>query len=268
MFHPVGHQITVNRSQVFEDGFRTLHRLGGKLKGAIKVSYINSQGLAEAGIDGGGLFKDFMMNLCKDAFDPQRGLFKATDDGKLYPNPASHLAADAHLEYFEFLGMVLGKAVYDGILVELPLARFFVSKLKGRSSGLKDLESLDAELYQNLLFLKQYEGSVEDLSLFFSLDTDQYGEAKETELIPGGKDVPVTNENVLRYIHLVAHHRLNLQIRPQSYAFLRGFQTLVDSAWTSMFNEDELQELIAAKGTDHVISEKDIEGIVQRMGSG
>ena len=247
MFHPVGHQITVNRSQVFEDGFRTLHRLGGKLKGAIKVSYINSQGLAEAGIDGGGLFKDFMMNLCKDAFDPQRGLFKATDDGKLYPNPASHLAADAHLEYFEFLGMVLGKAVYDGILVELPLARFFVSKLKGRSSGLKDLESLDAELYQNLLFLKQYEGSVEDLSLFFSLDTDQYGEAKETELIPGGKDVPVTNENVLRYIHLVAHHRLNLQIRPQSYAFLRGFQTLVDSAWTSMFNEDELQELIAGK---------------------
>jgi hypothetical protein len=32
------------------------------------------------------------------------------------------------------MGRMLGKAVYDQMLVELPLARFFVSKLVGQRS--------------------------------------------------------------------------------------------------------------------------------------
>jgi ubiquitin-protein ligase E3 C len=44
------------------------------------------------------------------------------------------------------------------------------------------------------------------------------------DLVPGGRDVAVTAANALRYIHLMANHRLNTQIKPQSAAFLRGFQ--------------------------------------------
>ena len=64
---------------------------------------------------------------------------------------------------------MLGKAMYEGILVELPLAAFFLSKLRGRENELNDLSSLDADLYRNLLFLKRYQGDVEALSLFFAV---------------------------------------------------------------------------------------------------
>eukprot|EP00959_Pyramimonas_sp_CCMP1952_P025947 544694-Pyramimonas_sp.AAC.3 len=71
---------------------------------------------------------------------------------------------------------MLGKALYEGILVELPFAAFFLSKLRGRDNELNDLSSLDPELYKNLLFLKRYQGDVADLELYFvaqvELDTD------------------------------------------------------------------------------------------------
>jgi len=121
---------------------------------------------------------------------------------------------------------MLGKAMYEGILVELPFAAFFLSKLRGRENELNDLSSLDAGLYRNLLFLKRYQGDVEDLSLYLAVTevVGQQGETRVVDLVPGGRDIPVTAANTLRYIHLMANHRLNTQIKPQSAAFLRGFQ--------------------------------------------
>jgi len=53
----------------------------------------------------------------------------------------------------EFLGRIVGKALYEGILLEYPLA-LFVSKLMGRYCFLDELADLDPELYRNLMFLK------------------------------------------------------------------------------------------------------------------
>ena len=84
-----------------------------EMKGRVRVSYIDTFGLEEAGIDGGGLFRDFMENLVKEGFDPRNGLFLTTSDNRLYPNPR---AADTNPDapaYFEFLGRVVGKALYE-----------------------------------------------------------------------------------------------------------------------------------------------------------
>jgi ubiquitin-protein ligase E3 C len=40
------------------------------------VAFINEHGEEEAGIDGGGIFKDFMENITRAVFDVQYGLFK------------------------------------------------------------------------------------------------------------------------------------------------------------------------------------------------
>lgn len=47
-----------------------------------------------------------------------------------------------------------------------------VKKWLGRQTNLNDLASLDEELYQGLIKLKQYDGNVEDLALTFTLDVD------------------------------------------------------------------------------------------------
>ena len=77
----------------------------------MQVQLINFAGVDEAGIDGGGLFREFIWELLKTAFDPNRGFFKYTTDRHLYPNhDAQVLNADFRSHYF-FLGRILGKVV-------------------------------------------------------------------------------------------------------------------------------------------------------------
>ncbi|XP_066362074.1 E3 ubiquitin-protein ligase UPL6-like [Miscanthus floridulus] len=236
----------IRRNRLLEDAFDQLSLLSEEdLKGPIRVSFINEHGEEEAGIDGGGIFKDFMENITRAAFDVQYGLFKETADHLLYPNPGSGLVHELHLQYFHFLGSLLGKAMYEGILVDLPFATFFLSKLKQKYNFLNDLPSLDPELYRHLLFLKHYNGDISELELYFVIVNNEYGEQCEVELVPGGRDMRVTNDNVITFIHLVANHRLNYQIRAQSTHFLRGFQQLIPKDWIDMFNEHEIQVLIS-----------------------
>ncbi|XP_039836699.1 E3 ubiquitin-protein ligase UPL6-like isoform X4 [Panicum virgatum] len=240
------HRFKIRRNRLLEDAFDQLSLLSEEdLKGPIRVSFINEHGEEEAGIDGGGIFKDFMENITRAAFDVQYGLFKETADHLLYPNPASGLVHELHLQYFHFLGSLLGKAMYEGILVDLPFATFFLSKLKQKYNFLNDLPSLDPELYRHILFLKHYNGDISELELYFVIVNNEYGEQCEEELLPGGRDMRVTNDNVITFIHLVANHRLNYQIRAQSTHFLRGFQQLIPKDWIDMFNEHEIQVLIS-----------------------
>ncbi|CAL5443392.1 unnamed protein product [Camellia sinensis] len=110
-----------------------------------------------------------------------------------------------------------------------------------RYNYLNDLPSLDPELYRHLIFLKHYEGDTSKLELYFVIVNNEYGEQTEAELLPGGKSIRVTNENVITFIHLISNHRLNSQIRQQSSHFMRGFQQLIEKDWIGMFNEHELQ---------------------------
>ena len=79
------------------------------LRHRIRVSFINPIGLTEAGIDGGGLFREFMNELLKSSFNPIRGLFKLTSDSYLYPNPNIAFIDENFGRHYYFLGRILGK---------------------------------------------------------------------------------------------------------------------------------------------------------------
>ena len=67
-------------------------------------------------------------------------------------------------------------------MLELPLAGFFLKKLLHKSCDLNDLPSLDAELYKQLLFLRDYDGDVEDLALTFTATDSALGQNTEVRL--------------------------------------------------------------------------------------
>jgi len=75
----------------------------------MQVRLMNFAGLDEAGIDGGGIFREFMSELIKTAFDPNRGFFCSTSDKLLYPNPQARLLVENFTAHYFFLGRILGK---------------------------------------------------------------------------------------------------------------------------------------------------------------
>ncbi|PXF46189.1 E3 ubiquitin-protein ligase UPL6 [Gracilariopsis chorda] len=249
-FFPVAaHRVSVRRNLIFEDAYAVLNGLGHSLKSTIRVKFIDEHGIEEAGIDGGGVFKEFMHEVLKRGFSPYSyGLFKETPDGRLYPNPDAPVGNENFKSQFAFLGRLLGKAVFDGVLVNIPLAKFFLSKMLGHFNYPIDLGSLDPELYKNMKFLKSCDPAlVEDLGLNFTIANNAYGAVNELELVKNGRNIPVTAANRIEYMHRVANYRMNTQIREQSEAFLRGFSEVVPSHFIRLFSHEELQLLISGK---------------------
>ncbi|XP_059622262.1 ubiquitin-protein ligase E3C [Phlebotomus argentipes] len=251
--------ITVRRSHLYEDAFNSLaYENEPDFHGKFKVQMINAAGLEEVGIDGGGIFREFLSELLKTAFDPHRGFFMITTDNKLYPNPGAGKIVEDFKEHYYFIGRVLGKALYENLLVEVPLADFFLSKLVSKYSDvdINQLASLDPVLHRNLLSLKAYDGDVSELGLDFTVVCEELGETRVVELKPNGGNISVSNHNRMEYIHLMADYKLNRQIRPQCLAFREGLQNVIPTEWLSIFSNKELQLLIS--GAEHSICVQDL----------
>ena len=147
-------------------------------------------------------------------------------------------------------------------------AHFFLSFLKGDYNFLHmlpDLSTMDPQLYNNLMFLKTYNGDAADLCLTFTVTVDDFGGTKEIPLIRNGGSVEVNNGNKHHYIHLVAKYYVYDRIREQSEAMIRGFFEVVDPQWIYIFNEPELQVLISG-ANDGKIDVEDMRAHCQYAG--
>ena len=65
--------------------------------------------------------------VVKAGFNADYGLMTSTPDGLAYPQPAAARLPQG-LALLEFLGSMLAKALYEGILLDWPLAPFFVAR--------------------------------------------------------------------------------------------------------------------------------------------
>lgn len=144
---------------------------------------------------------------------------------------------------------MLGKALFENLLVELPLAEFFLSKLAGRHADLIDIHqliSLDPDMHKNLMKLKCYsENDFKDLGLDFTVVCDDYGDTRVVELKSDGANITVNSSNWIEYIQVIADFKLNRQIQEQCYAFRQGLANVLPISWLYMFNTKELQVLIS-----------------------
>lgn len=246
-----GIPVRITRGRILEDGLATMNNLGRNMRQRISVNYYNQAGARESGVDAGGLFKEFWTDLCAVAFNPNYALFRVTEGAGncMYPNPSSVAAHGSdHITLFEFLGRILGKALYEGITIHPRFAHFFLSFLRGDYNYLHmlpDLSTVDAQLYNNLMFLKNFDGDAQDLCLSFTVTVNDFGGTTEIPLIPNGNNVDVTNSNKHRYIGLVAKYYVVDRVKEQSEAFVRGLWEVIDRSWLRIFNEPELQVLIS-----------------------
>ena len=49
------------------------------MKNQLAIKFVNEMGIVEDGIDGGGLFKEFITKLCDKIFDPEYAFFREND---------------------------------------------------------------------------------------------------------------------------------------------------------------------------------------------
>jgi E3 ubiquitin-protein ligase HUWE1 len=235
-------QLQVRRSEVFLDSFKSLYfKTAEEMKyGKLSVRFHN-----EEGVDAGGVSREWWSTLARGMFDPNYALWQpvASDKTTFHPNALSSVNEE-HLMFFKFIGRIIGKAVHEGRVLDCHFSRAVYKKLLGRPISIKDMESLDIDYYKSLLWI--LENDITDIiSEDFSVVTEVFGEEKVIDLIPDGRNIPVTEDNKADYVQKLVEHRLIGSVKDQLDNFVLGFHDIVPADLVSIFNESELELLIS-----------------------
>ena len=211
---------------------------------------MDETGNYEAGIDTGGVFKEFLYDLAHEILNPNYGLFEETaKERELQPNVLSkELAGVEHLKLFYFVGIIIGRAIYDNILIDSVFSRFLLRRMLGKYNYLSELKYYDEDLYNHLQDLKNTTQDISQYYLTFSQNDPRINE--EVDQIENGKNIEVTNENKVKYVYLMANYKLNLQMKNQIKSFLIGLEEVVPIKLLQMFTPDELQNVISGDKAD------------------
>ncbi|KAF8625408.1 hypothetical protein AX15_005373 [Amanita polypyramis BW_CC] len=233
--------LNVRRARVFEDSFQHLQRKTGE---HIKYGKLSVRFYQEEGVDAGGVTREWFQILARQMFDPNNALFQpcAADRQTYQPNKNSWVNPE-HLAFFKFVGRVIGKAIYDGRLLDAYFARSLYRQLLGKPVDYRDVEWVDPEYYNSLCWI--LENDPTPLDLTFSVEADEFGVNRIVPLKPGGESIQVTQENRREYVQLSAQYRLFSSIKEQIESLSEGFYEIVPKELIIIFNEQELELLIS-----------------------
>ncbi|KAK7858644.1 e3 ubiquitin-protein ligase upl2 [Quercus suber] len=177
-------RISVRRAYILEDSYNQLRmRSTQDLKGRLTVHF---QG--EEGIDAGGLTREWYQLLSRVIFDKGALLFTTVgNESTFQPNPNSVFQTE-HLSYFKFVGRVVGKALFDGQLLDVHFTRSFYKHILGAKVTYHDIEAIDPDYFKNLKWMleihKAY-GSPDHLpsahTCFNQLDLPEYPSKQHLE---------------------------------------------------------------------------------------
>ncbi|XP_039623285.1 itchy E3 ubiquitin protein ligase a [Polypterus senegalus] len=234
-------KITVSRKTLFEDSFQQIMSFNAQdLRRRLWIIFPGEEGL-----DYGGVAREWFFLLSHEVLNPMYCLFEyaGKDNYCLQINPASYINPD-HLKYFRFIGRFIAMALFHGKFIDTGFSLPFYKRILNKPVGLKDLESVDPEFYNSLIWIK--ENNIEEcgLEMYFSVDKEILGEVTTHELKPDGSNLLVTEENKEEYIKLVAEWRLSRGVEEQTQAFFEGFNEVLPQQYLQYFDAKELEVLL------------------------
>lgn len=235
-------QLSVRRDQVFMDSFRSLYF---KTADEMKYGKLSIRFHGEEGVDAGGVTREWFQVIARQMFNPDYALFDpvASDRTTFHPNRLSSINPE-HLMFFKFIGRIIGKALYEGRVLDCHFSRAVYKRILSRPVNLKDMENLDLNYYNSLQWMLS-NNITDNILETFSLDVEAFGETKTVDLISNGRNIPVTEENKHDYVRLVTEHRLTGAVHEQLEHFLKGFHDIVPAELVAIFSEQELELLIS-----------------------
>mmetsp|Transcript_21923 Transcript_21923/g.65705 ORF Transcript_21923/g.65705 Transcript_21923/m.65705 type:complete len:1135 (-) Transcript_21923:106-3510(-) len=205
----------------------------------------------EPGLDAGGLGREVLRLATNDLFGLDMGLFRhATDDAMTYTLSEDATVAEDHdggLATITFAGKLVAKALLDATHLDAQLNPCLLKHICGAPLGLRDLQDLDWPLYSSLHQLAEID--VTDLCLTFAVESQNYGVVESRELVPGGADKAVTEENKHEFIALRLREGLFEGARANLNAFLRGVYAVIPAELFLLVSSRDLALMLSGTPT-------------------
>lgn len=114
-------QLSVRRDQVFLDSYKSMYYKTGD---EIKYAKLSIRFHGEEGVDAGGVTREWFQVMARQMFNPDYALFipVASDRTTFHPSRMSGVNPE-HLSFFKFIGRIIGKALYEGRVLDCHFSR-------------------------------------------------------------------------------------------------------------------------------------------------
>lgn len=109
------------------------------LKKQLVVEFVGEQG-----IDEGGVSKEFFQLIVEEIFNPDYGMFTCQPDSQAMWFSPTSFESDAQ---FTLVGIVLGLAIYNNIILAVNFPMVVYRKLMGKKGYFEDLQDWNPVMY-------------------------------------------------------------------------------------------------------------------------
>ncbi|CAM4807592.1 unnamed protein product, partial [Rotaria magnacalcarata] len=229
-----------------------------------------AQYLGMRSCDQGGPYRDSISCICSDICSTRLPLFVLCPNGRTnsglnqdrwIPNvyPPNKPISNRIKKQYQFIGQLMGMAIRKKHYLDLKFPSLLWKHLVKDQVTIEDIEAIDA---QSFTLINEIEKCIEQSSQSIAADCDindllssildeirfevvsSAGQA--FELIPGGKDIPITGNNFKEYCKRYRDYRLH-EFDRQIEFIRQGLYSVVPGYFLSLFTIVELEEAVCGK---------------------
>lgn len=236
--------VAVNRESLVQDAMRKLVGASdSELRKQLKVAF-----RGEDAVDEGGVANEFMQLALRQLLSPAYGMFTGTTRLWFARHTFDSVVG------FELVGILLGVAIHNSILVDASFPKYLWKKLVGGGGGddtslLEDVEDIDAATANSLRAIAADGFDLEATELYYQASYDSYGASKTVDLCENGANVRVTEKNKAAYVD--AYVAWFLDAGEPYRAFEKGFKRVCSSGGRvfQLLNYQDLELLVRGSPT-------------------
>ena len=235
---PNSKYMSIDRNNLLNSSIKEIKKIS--LKDQIKINF-----KGEECIDAGGIMREYLTVLFKEILDPKTDLFEKTENDEISYIFSQNQITDTKKNYYEFIGTIIARALTQGLTVNCLLNSIIYKLILQEEIKLNDLIFIDRQLYlslKNLIDLSKTQ-NIEDLEMYFEIDTKINGKMKHINLINNGNKIKVTNNNLYDFIAARINYLINSQLEGISY-IIKGIEKVFPLSFFDDFSSDELNLLI------------------------
>jgi E3 ubiquitin-protein ligase HECTD2 len=231
--------IIVRRSHILQDSFDFLASHETELEKGIRVQFAG-----EAGVDVGGLRKEWFLLLVRELFDSSKKFFVEDEESKYC---WFNMSTQKPIKFYRLTGIVLGLALYNSTILDISFPPVLFKRLLEKKYNLKDFTMLRPTVGASLKKLLEYkDDNFEDVfGLSFAVTKTNDSEIPvDVELTPNGLNTPVTKANRRAYVNKVIEYYLETEIDLAFQALKSGFYTVFEHNAITLFQPCEIENLL------------------------
>ena len=250
-------KVIVERDRILEHGFTLLNdTITSKFFGFLEFEYKGEIG------NGLGPTLEFY-NLIFEKLKEEKYLWYKTTDGSWYPNLGLN-ENESGIKMFKLLGYIIGRAIYDDRLIDIPLNKIFWNLILERPVLFEDINIIDKNLYKSL---NDFRTLIKEKKSLLEKEPNLTGEEIENKILynntkvntldiyftfPGtdielkkdGANILLNMENIEEYINLIYDFIFYKGISRTITAFRDGFCLITNLYNLKCFTSEEIEEYI------------------------